>query len=294
MFSLKEACVKMLGRSPYDGWDGKLLCVDTDAELTFRTNITRGFMYAYTFTIVLKGWLTIRYNSITITLVPGDLYIYLPGLPVYIISSSEDYHGICLLADEQLSLEIGAERDLPGVIFRPVVELHEPKLHLPSTTESSILTILEKIRDYCFSSNKCKEKIVRHLYAVFLYELKNYLDISNAGVAVNRQMEDLYITFLKLLPANFAEHHDIPFYAGTIGITPIYLSRVVRKISGRTVVDHINELLVSEAKSLLKSTRLDVAEIADLLHFADLPSFSKFFSKRVGMSPRIYRKEPFI
>lgn len=289
MFNLKEAWLKMHGVAPYAGWDGKIICNDTDAALTFRANNTQGFMAAYTFTLVLRGWLGICYNGIEITLVPGDLYFYLPGLPVSIISSSEDYRGICLLCDEQLSLEVGAELDLSGAIFRPIVELHEPKLHLSLTAASSILTVMEQIRDYCYSSNKCKEGIVRHLYAVFLYEVKNYQDISGTNLAVSRRMEGLYIAFLKLLPTNFAEHHNIAFYAEVLGITPVYLSRVVRELSGRTVMDHINELLVNEAKSLLKSTGQSIGQIADLLHFADVPSFSKFFSRMAGISPRQYR-----
>ncbi len=40
-------------------------------------------------------------------------------------------------------------------------------------------------------------------------------------------------------------------------------------MSGRTVVDHINDLLLSEAKILLKSTGLNIVQIADRLHFAE-------------------------
>ena len=61
MFTLEEAWFKMQGHAPYPGWDGKLVCVDTDADTTFRTNRTQGFMSAYTFTLVLKGWLSLTY-----------------------------------------------------------------------------------------------------------------------------------------------------------------------------------------------------------------------------------------
>jgi AraC-like DNA-binding protein len=33
-----------------------------------------------------------------------------------------------------------------------------------------------------------------------------------------------------------------------------------------------------------------ISQIADRLHFADTPSFSKFFSRMKGMSPREYRE----
>jgi len=289
MFTLREAWLKIQGQPPYPEWDGRLICCDTDAATTFRTNRTQGFMAAYTFTLVLKGWLSLLYANHEITLVPGDLYIYSPGLAVSVNASSEDYRGICLLADERLSQEVCAEHDLAGVVLRPVVELHEPKLHLPFSTASAVLKIMEQIRDYCLSPNRCKEQIVRQLYAVFLYELKDFQDISDLPAPANRRAEDLYIRFLQLLPAGFAEHHDIAYYADSMGITPIYLSRIVRAVSGRTVMDHINDFLMSEARSLLRTSRLDAAQIAGLLHFADVSSFSKFFSRRAGVSPRRFR-----
>ena len=42
--------------------------------------------------------------------------------------------------------------------------------------------------------------------------------------------------------------------------------------------------------SMLRTTSLSITEIADRLHFADTPSFSKFFSRLKGMSPKEYRK----
>lgn len=36
---------------------------------------------------------------------------------------------------------------------------------------------------------------------------------------------------------------------------------------------------------------LSVAQIADRLHFADTPSFSKFFSRLKGLSPREFRNK---
>ena len=103
-------------------------------------------------------------------------------------------------------------------------------------------------------------------------------------------MEEIFIGFIRLLPRHFAEHHDIPFYADQLHISPVYLSRVVRQVTGRTVVDYINQMLLMEASFLLQTSQLSITQIADHLHFADTPSFSKFFSRLNGMSPKEYRK----
>ena len=69
----------------------------------------------------------------------------------------------------------------------------------------------------------------------------------------------------------------------------VYLSRVVRQVSGRTVVDYINQMLLMEASFLLRTSDQSITQIAARLHFADTPSFSKFFSRMKGLSPRDYR-----
>ena len=58
MYTLKQGWMAMIGEMPMENWDGKIHCLETDAALTFRTNETEGFMSAYTFTLVLTGWLT--------------------------------------------------------------------------------------------------------------------------------------------------------------------------------------------------------------------------------------------
>ena len=55
-------------------------------------------------------------------------------------------------------------------------------------------------------------------------------------------------------------------------------------------MDYINQMLVMEASFLLRTTSLSITQIADRLHFADVASFSKFFSRFKGVSPRDYRR----
>jgi transcriptional regulator GlxA family with amidase domain len=62
-------------------------------------------------------------------------------------------------------------------------------------------------------------------------------------------------------------------------------------MTGRTVVDHISQMLLMEASFLLTTTDLSVAQIADRLHFADAAAFCKFFSRQKGISPRRFREQ---
>ena len=128
------------------------------------------------------------------------------------------------------------------------------------------------------------------LYAVFLLDVQNAQQKTIAHRQTSQRVEEIFIGFIRLLPSHFAEHHDIAFYADRLHISPVYLSRVVRQVTGRTVIDYINQMLMMEATFLLQTSQLSITQIADHLHFADTPSFSKFFSRLKGMSPKEYRK----
>ena len=272
-----------------DQWDGKIYCKETDAAVTFRANETHGYMAAYTFTLVLEGTLTLVYNGRQLMLHVDDVYMYSPGLPVTIVSASDDYHAICLLADEHVTIESPTVHDLVHIAYAPLVQLHEPKLKLSHDDALRLGDKMREIRDYLHSDHIYKEKILQMLYAVFLLDLQNAQERALPQRSVPPRVEEIFIGFLRLLPLHFAEHHDIAFYAERLNISTVYLSRVVRQVTGRTVIDYINQFLVMEASFLLRTSDLSISQIAGQLHFSDLASFSKFFSRQKGVSPKEYR-----
>ena len=274
---------------PMEQWDGKIYCNETDATVTFRANETHGYMAAYTFTLVLEGTLTLVYNGRQLMLHVDDVYMYSPGLPVTIVSASDDYHAICLLADEHVTIESPTVHDLVHIAYAPLVQLHEPKLKLSHDDAMRLGDKMREIRDYLHSDHIYKEKILQMLYAVFLLDLQNAQERALPQRSVPPRVEEIFIGFLRLLPLHFAEHHDIAFYAKRLNISTVYLSRVVRQVTGRTVIDYINQFLVMEASFLLRTSDLSISQIAGQLHFSDLASFSKFFSRQKGVSPKEYR-----
>lgn len=279
----------MHGEMPTADWDGKLFCDKTDADRTFLTNKIQGFLAAYTFTLVIQGQLTIVYNDRELMLQADDLFFYSPGMSVTIIAASADYQGLCLLADENATIELTTVRDLVYIAYAPIVQLHEPKLTLP---HAEALRLAEKMREiigYLHSEHLYKTEVLRLLYAVFLLDVQNAQQRAIIHRQTPQRVEEIFIGFIRLLPQYFAEHHDIGFYASALNISSVYLSRVVRQVTGRTVVDYINQMIVMEASFLLRTSTMNITQIADRLHFADTPSFSKFFSRLKGVSPREYR-----
>jgi AraC-like DNA-binding protein len=173
----------------------------------------------------------------------------------------------------------------------PIVQLHEPKQTLPADAAQHLITKMREIIGYLHSDHIYKDEVLRMLYSIFLLDLENAQQRAIVHRQTPQRVEEIFIGFTRLLPRHFAEHHDIPFYADQLHISPVYLSRVVRQVTGRTVVDYINQMLLMEASFLLQTSPMSITQIADQLHFADTPSFSKFFLRMKGVNPRRYRME---
>ena len=291
MYSLSEALKIFIGGNlPHRGWKGNMYCMDLDAATADRINETQGFITCFAFTLVDKGWMTILYNGRELTLNANDLYSYSPGLPVTVIAASDDFHALCLMAAAHAVIEVPVIHDLVHIATFPVVQLREPKQTLPDDAARHLAEKMCEITHYQHSDHIYKDEVLRLLYAVFLLDLQNVQDRTIVHREIPQRVEDIFIGFIRLLPDNFIEHHNIPFYASRLCISPVYLSRVVRRISGRTVMDYINHMLLMEASFLLRTSKLSIAQISDCLHFADTPSFSKFFSRMAGVGPREYRR----
>jgi len=289
MYRLKEWWDITIGGEPYDGWDGKVVCTESNGDLTRKTNITQGFLACYTFTLVTQGWLTMQYGNGEVKIQQGDLYIYSPGLAVTIIDASADYQSVCLMVDEFTTLESPAVRDMVSLAFLPIVQLSTPKLTLTAEQASLFEGRMREIISYQQSLNVYKDKLLRMLYAVFLVDLQNVLEVSITHRQVPPRVEEIFIGFNRLLPEHFIEHRDIGFYADQLCITNDYLSRIVKKVSGRTVGDFINQMLLMESCYLLRTTSLSISQIAERLHFAAPAAFTHFFTRMKGISPREYR-----
>ena len=291
MYSLKEFWHLRNLPVPEGEWDGNVICIETNVEWTFGTNETHGFLSCYTFTIVTRGWVTIVYNNRELTLHEGDLYIYSPGFEVTVLSSSSDYSGICLLADEQVTLELPSVHDSIRAAYLSVVELQQPQLTLSDDEYRHILELMQLALRYQQSLLPNANESLRMLYSIFLNDLTGLMERTIHEYRFPKRVEELFLAFLHLLPRHFVEHHDIGFYASELCITTTYLSRIVRQVSGgRTVVDYINQLLLMEASYLLRQTSLSVAQIAEQLHFAETTTFARFFQRMKGMTPREFRK----
>lgn len=138
------------------------------------------------------------------------------------------------------------------------------------------------------AENPYKSKIVQHVMMAIFYSSEN---LSRTEVEKPRTNADILSKeFLALVKEHFREERQLKFYADKMCITPRYLSRVVKECTQFSAADWIERFVVLEARALLKSTNMTVQQISDELNFPSQTFFGKYFKRRVGLSPKEYRR----
>lgn len=109
--------------------------------------------------------------------------------------------------------------------------------------------------------------------------------------------QDVVIEFEQVLKAYYQSGKaleigvpSVKFLGEEMGMSPYYLSDLLKKETGRNTIEHIHFYIIDQAKSKLLSTNQSVSEIAYELGFDYPQHFAKVFKNKTGISPSAYRK----
>ena len=125
-----------------------------------------------------------------------------------------------------------------------------------------------------------------------LYQLKTFTAAFNQwtqGFVSPQQI--LLQKFTQLVNNFYIDKRTIEEYASMLVVTPNHLSQTIKSVTNKNALSFINDRILSEAKSLIQYTELDIAEIAYQLNFSDPANFGKFFKKNSGFTPLEFRKK---
>ena len=88
----------------------------------------------------------------------------------------------------------------------------------------------------------------------------------------------------------FKENIDLASLAQTAQMAEFHFLRVFKDVFGITPHQFLTEVRLEQAQNLLKSKYLPISEIAFQSGFDNLSSFTRLFTKRIGVSPSRYKE----
>ncbi len=270
---------------PVDFVAGDSITGDTLIQYSrFPCNIKAGILV-----LCLEGSVTATVNLSEFTIRRNDFITLLPGSFMQINEVTADAR-ICFagFSSDFISRVNFVETYLdflPTVLDNPIQSLSEEVARLYQDGFSLL------IRTYSLPHILENKEILRSLFNIFFQTVgelyKRFKPIPNEPM---KREHELYREFIQLLMVNYAQEHEVSFYAEKCRVTPAHFSGAIRKASGHSPLTIITGIIVMNAKAQLKSTRLPVKEIAFSLGFNNLSFFTKYFRKHVKMTPQEYRE----
>jgi AraC-like DNA-binding protein len=95
---------------------------------------------------------------------------------------------------------------------------------------------------------------------------------------------------LQYIRKNYKEYISLEKLAAHTKLSAVYLSKLIKKETGRSLSDHINRTRIDESKQYLKHTNLPMSDVSQLVGYNYQNYFNKCFKAMEGIPPIEYRK----
>lgn len=161
-------------------------------------------------------------------------------------------------------------------------------------TTSKNSSLLQNLLDYLEKKSrkqgKFTEEIIRTIIFNLLLETAEIMEQENSlTLGKEDGKKDLYLKFSKLIRENIRQQRTVLFYADQLHVSNKYLIEIIKKSSGKTPHEVIDETLLKEAYVMLGNSDITISEIAFELQFNSASAFGRFFKKHTTLSPSEYR-----
>lgn len=107
---------------------------------------------------------------------------------------------------------------------------------------------------------------------------------------LNSNKESIAMKFAMLVFENRETHREVAYYADQLCISPLYLTKIIQEVNGRSARDMIADYTIIGIKTLLRNADITIKNVVRHSGFSSQSSFSRFFRKHTGMSPSEYRR----
>lgn len=104
------------------------------------------------------------------------------------------------------------------------------------------------------------------------------------------QMHEKVSDIVKYINTMYMERMTLQKISENFYISPCYLSRLFKNVTGFTFVEYLNSIRIKEAQRLLKESNLDMGGIAERTGYESTTHFGRVFKEITGFSPLRFRK----
>lgn len=263
----KQHCVSDEIGVPSSGY----IMIDVNDFETFRKDGLLDYQILY----VEEGVLNVRDNGETVRLLPGDIIFYKPNQAQNYFYKKEDATKACWIHFGGTLAQTLIERlDLS--------EIYIAHLDNGEFFSSYVRSIVDELKKQNFGF----EEKVNGLLFMLLTDLSRELRNKEKS-----ETETIIENICAKMKKEYNKHTTNEEYAEFCGFSLSYFLRIFKSTVGVPPQKYINDLRISAAKNLLRTSDYKIMDICEFVGFSDSLYFSRTFKKSTGLSPKEYRKK---
>ena len=288
-FTLNEL-ITMAGGEKRPGIMGECIAANSASEMEIFRFPSR--LNALIIGVGTEGETSLTSNLQEFRLKKDSLFIFSPKHILQVQSNNRfKAHLIVIAPDFLKRINIDTKRMMP--LFLQFSSL--PCMELTHTESQSLRSFISMVeQELKGSETDFSSEIIGELIAATIYKvgdiLTHYLtEHPEVDSPIHNRAEEYFRQFTELLGEHYKHERSVGFYARQLCITPKYLTTLIKRISGKSVSEWIDNYVILEAKTLLKYSNMSVQEIAYYLNFPNQSFFGSYFKRNAGMSPSQYK-----
>ena len=240
------------------------------------------------FGLCLKGNTTLRINFKEHILTPNSIFTILPNQIFEGLEKSEDLFIEYLFFSTEFVSNLPLPKDFD--ILNNMTK--SPCLSVSEENMSELMEYHSFIVKVCNNQNRInQEEIIKSLMYAFIALISSLYWETETGEELESSSRGKTIAddFSHLLTEYHKTERKASFYSDKLCITTPYLSRTLKKYTGRSVNEWITEAVILEAKALLKSSNMSIVQLSEELNFPNPSFFIRYFKQYAGITPMKYR-----
>lgn len=236
------------------------------------------------FHVVRRGRCMLSVDDVELELAPGDFAFLAPGVDHVVRHvNATDSPALLLCGYCQFDLD-GGDALIPALPRHIVLQKHELD-RWPWLTRT-----LEHLSAEYMSSAPGSELTVNKLTEVLLVQLLRCDFGRSQPMGIVAALRDKRLSVaLQQIHENPGGDWTLEAAASAASMSRSGFARRFADVLQMRYFDYLTRLRMRNARELLESTRLPVAEIGERVGYRSEPSFVKAFKKSSGMTPRAFR-----
>lgn len=216
-------------------WEESIACFCTKSDMKNISKIPPVLADMFSFIVVEEGMAHYILNYKEYNVQKGDMLLFSPSMLVSLTGCTDDFRCMNLMCERSLFEHMLSSNPAFQTYSYCFCRTDTPVVQLKQEMQTAILKCMEQIRMAIISRNTYQKEIIQSLvYTCMLLVLEVIEErVSSLPVSLGRT-ERLFHDFMALVVAHYKREHYINFYASRLSVTTTYLSRIIRRQTGKT------------------------------------------------------------